>query len=174
MSQVIAKLKYLHISPRKTRLVADLIRGLPVREAEAELLLLPKRASGALLKLLRSAIANATHNFHFDPNKLFIKEIRVDKGTVLKRWWPRARGSVGKIEKKTSHVYLTLDVSEKIKQPDFIIISTKKDKEKNQKKIKTKNTKTPKIKEEAKKEDKTHKKVEGAGEKKRFFRRKSV
>ena len=75
-----ATLKYLKIAPRKTRLLASVVRGLPVDEAEAQLLFSSRRAHEPLLKLLRSAIANAKHNYHLDKNTLYIKEIRVDEG----------------------------------------------------------------------------------------------
>ena len=76
-----AKLNYLKIAPRKTRLVANVLKGLSVNEAEAQLLMSPKRASGPLIKLLRSAIANAK-NRQLNPERLFIKEIRVDQGPM--------------------------------------------------------------------------------------------
>lgn len=103
-----AKLKYLRIAPRKTRLAADVVKKLQVNEAEARLLSLSKRAGIPILKLLRSAIANAKNNMKLDPSKLYIKEIRVDQGPKLKRWTPRARGGGSRIEKKTSHVTLIL------------------------------------------------------------------
>jgi len=107
--EVKASLKYLKISPRKVRLVADLMRGLPVKVAEANLLHIPKRSCNPLLKLLKSAIANAEHNFGLDKNNLFIKAIRVDEGPALKRWRPRARGAAFPIKKRTSHIFLTLN-----------------------------------------------------------------
>ncbi|MDP2705826.1 MAG: 50S ribosomal protein L22 [bacterium] len=110
--EVKAQVKYLRIAPRKTRLLADVIRGLGVNEAEARLILAPQRSAGPLLKLLRSAMANAKNNFKIEPEKLFVKAISVDQGPKLKRYMPRARGSVSKIEKKTSHVNLTLGVNE--------------------------------------------------------------
>jgi len=115
-----AKLKYLRISPRKTRLIADMVRGLPVREAEAQLHISAKRASVPILKLLKSAVANASHNNKIEEAQLFIKEIGVDQGPTLKRWIPRARGASSRIEKKTSHVTLTLGTKEGIKQQDFV------------------------------------------------------
>ena len=107
--EVKASLKYLRISPRKVRLVADLTRGLSVKVAEANLLHIPKRSCKPLLKLLKSAIANAEHNFGLDKNNLFIKAIRVDEGPALKRWRPRARGAAFPIKKRTSHIFLTLN-----------------------------------------------------------------
>lgn len=171
MPQIKATLRHLRMSPRKVRLVADLVRGLPVKAAEAQLFIISKRSSVPILKLLRSAIANATHNSQLDPNKLYIKEIMVDKGVTIKRWWPRARGSVAKIEKRNSHVTIILDVSDKVKQPNFVFV--KKEKNKDKKTSKNKGKKSPKNpKEETGVEiTKTPKVVE---EKKKFFRRKSV
>ncbi|MDP1706713.1 MAG: 50S ribosomal protein L22 [bacterium] len=130
--EVKAQVKYLRIAPRKTRLLADVIRGLGVNEAEARLILAPQRSAGPLLKLLRSAMANAKNNFKIEPEKLFVKAISVDQGPKLKRYMPRARGSVSKIEKKTSHVNLTLGVSEQKRNWRFKIetpVKAKKTKE---------------------------------------------
>lgn len=113
MKTQIAKLRYLKISPRKTRLAADLIKGLPVNEAEAQLLILPNRASKPILKLLRSAMANAKNNQKMNTEQLFVKEIRVDIGPRQKRSRTRARGSSSLIEKKSCHIILVLAESEK-------------------------------------------------------------
>lgn len=115
------KLNHLKIPPRKVRLLVDVIRGLPIQEAEAKLMLSPRRPKDALIKLLRSAVANAKNNHKLSPEKLFIKEIWVDQGPKTKRWTPRSRGSAAIIEKKTSHVTLVLGISEKIKVPRFTI-----------------------------------------------------
>src|SRR5271157_1596534 len=93
-----AKLSYLRMAPRKVRSVADLIRGLSVNEAEAQLLVQRRRPAGALLKLLRSAVANVKNNDkQANIEHLFISEIRVDQGPMLKRFLPRARGSASPI-----------------------------------------------------------------------------
>lgn len=104
-----AKLRYLRISPRKVRLVADLVRGLDVDEAEVYFKHLEKRAAVPLLKLLRSAIASAQHNFNLDKGSLFISELRVDGGPTLKRYRARALGRAAEIRKRTSHVILALE-----------------------------------------------------------------
>src|SRR3990167_718596 len=90
--EVRAQLNQLRISPRKVRLVANLIRNLSVTAAETQLQHLPKRSSLPLLKLLRSAVANAEHNHKQDKATLFIKSIQVDEGVTLKRWQPKAMG----------------------------------------------------------------------------------
>ena len=121
-----AKLNQLRIAPRKVRSVADLIRGLSVNDAEAQLSVVRRRPAPALVKLLRSAVANAK-NKQLDVNHLFIKEIRVDQGPMLKRYLPRARGSASPLQRKMSNVTIVLGVNEKL-QSKFTIISTKKKK----------------------------------------------
>ena len=106
--KVSASLRYLRIAPRKVRLVTDLIRGKSVEEAQTILNFVRKRATKPLLKLLKSAIANAHHNFQLAKDNLYISEIKVDEGPKLKRWRPRARGQAFEIQKKTSHVILVL------------------------------------------------------------------
>lgn len=104
-----AQIKYLRISPRKVRLVADLIRYKTVGEAEAILKFTAKKASRPLLKLLESSIANAKNNFKKDVSTLFISSIKVDGGPILKRTMPRSRGTAFAIQKKTSHITIVLE-----------------------------------------------------------------
>lgn len=87
-----ARLNYLRMTPRKTRAIAGVIKGLAVNEAEAQLLVQGRRAAKPILKLIRSAVAGAVRNHKLDPEKLFIESIRVDQGPMLKRSLPRARG----------------------------------------------------------------------------------
>ena len=108
-----ASLKNYRQSPRKVRLVADLVRGKNVSQALTELTFLPKRASEVMKKLITSATANAEHNFKVSADNLFIKEITVDKGITLKRYRPRARGVAKRINKRTSNISLTLGVKGK-------------------------------------------------------------
>src|SRR3989338_6556686 len=129
-----AALNYLRVAPRKVRAVADLIRGLPVQEAEAQLALSPRRPAQPLLKLLRSAVANAKNNRQLPTNRLMIEEIRVDQGPMLKRFMPRARGSASMIQKKMSHVTLVLDEQTEPKKPRFVIVAKKKSKSSETKK----------------------------------------
>jgi large subunit ribosomal protein L22 len=95
-------------SPRKVGLVAGLIRGKKVADALVSLQFATKRASDPMLKLLKSAIANAKNSGIDNPEALFVNEIRVDKGVVLKRFMPRARGSSARILKRSSNVILSL------------------------------------------------------------------
>jgi large subunit ribosomal protein L22 len=101
------KLNYLRIAPRKVRLVADLIRGKSVKEAENLLRFTVKKASPVFRKLLKSALASAKQ-FQLDENNLYISLVKVDEGPKLKRWMPRARGVAYPIHKKTSHITLEL------------------------------------------------------------------
>ena len=106
-----AHLKYARISPRKVKIVLDLIRGKDVATAMAILKNTPKSASEYLTKLLRSAVANAENNFNMDASKLYVSECFVCPGPTLKRIRPRAQGRAFRIDKRTSHV--TIAVSEK-------------------------------------------------------------
>ncbi len=103
-----ASLRFLRMAPRKVRLVVDAVRGLPVAEAEARLSFMKKDAALPVLKLLRSAIANAEHNFHVPKEGLKISTITADGGPTIKRSRPRARGSAAPIRKRTTHVMITL------------------------------------------------------------------
>ena len=103
--------KTVRIAARKVRLVADLIRGKQVGEAVAILRLTPKAASPVVEKVLKSAIANAEHNYDMDINNLVVSEAYVNEGPTLKRFRPRAQGRASAINKRTSHN--TIVVSEK-------------------------------------------------------------
>lgn len=100
------------MSPRKVRLVANLLKGTSVIRAENQLKFLPKRAAGPLLNLLKSAVANAENNFNLKKGKLQISRITVDGGPVLKRMRPRAFGRASQLLKRTSHVNLFLEIRE--------------------------------------------------------------
>ena len=106
-----AHLKYLRVSPRKVKILCDLIRGKDVKTASAYLMQTPKAASEPVLKLLRSAIANAENNNSMDVEKLYVSTAVANPGPVLKRGMPRAQGRYNRILKRTTH--LTIGVSEK-------------------------------------------------------------
>ena len=106
-----AHLKYIRISPRKVGIVLDLIRGKDTETAMAILKNTNKIAAEHLVKLLKSAIANAEHNFNMDASNLYVSECFVCPGPTLKRVQPRAQGRAFQILKRTSHV--TLVVKEK-------------------------------------------------------------
>lgn len=109
--EIRAKAKQIRMSPRKIRLVVDLIRGLPVGDALVQLQFCSKAAARPVKKLLESAIANAQHNFSTPKEGLFVKTIAVDAGPVIKRWAPRAFGKATPIRKRMSHISLVLDQS---------------------------------------------------------------
>ncbi len=106
--EIKAKAKFIRMSPRKIRLVVDVVRGLEVKKALNQLNFNQKWAAEPVAKLINSAIANATNNFNLDENNLYIKEVKVNEGPSLKRWTPKAHGRATQILKKTSHIDLTL------------------------------------------------------------------
>jgi len=96
-------------SPRKVRLLADLVRGKKVEKAATILQFADKKAADAVIKLLNSAVANAKQNFNVEKENLVVKEITVNAGQTMKRRRPRARGSAFPINKRTSHISLVLE-----------------------------------------------------------------
>ncbi len=109
--EVRAQAKWVRVSPRKARLVCDAVRGKDIRTAMAILQFLPQKSAPIIAKTLKSAAANAETNFDLDPNDLFVVRVTADKGTTLKRYRPKARGRVGPILKRSSH--LTVVVAER-------------------------------------------------------------
>ena len=101
--------KYIRISPRKVRIVADLIKGKSVDDAYAILTYTPKAASPVLAKVLKSAEANAVNNNGLNREKLYVETAIANPGPVLKRYMPRAKGSASSIKKRTSHITIVLD-----------------------------------------------------------------
>ena len=115
--------------------MTDLVRGASIADAHAQLKFSTKRAARPILKLLNSAIANAENNLQLDKNNLYVKEIKVDSGPILKRMMPRARGQADLIQKRTSHITLILDeikpttekkVAQKKKQAKPEVVSAEK------------------------------------------------
>ncbi len=100
--------RYIRQSPYKVRAVLDLVRGLPVDEARTVLRFSERRASGPILKVLDSAVANADNNLNLDVEELVISEAFADEGPTLKRWRPRARGRATRIRKRTSHITIVV------------------------------------------------------------------
>jgi large subunit ribosomal protein L22 len=99
-----ATAKTVRYTPRKVRLVLDLIRGKSVDEALAILKFTPNHAAAAVAKVVKSAAANATNNNLLEEDKLYVKACYADEGIVLKRYMPRAKGSASQILKRTSHI----------------------------------------------------------------------
>lgn len=106
--KVRAVAKYIRTSPRKMRLVADMIRGKSAQEAWNLLEFTPKRAAGPMKKCLESAIANAQNNNEIPAESLTIHSVMVDEGPTLKRFTPRARGRASAIKKRTSHITIVV------------------------------------------------------------------
>ncbi|MGH8946634.1 MAG: 50S ribosomal protein L22 [Acidimicrobiia bacterium] len=100
--------RFIRQSPYKVRRVLDLVRGLPVEEAEQLLRLTNRGAATPIFKALRSAVANAEHNHALDAEDLVVAEAYADEGPTLKRWRPRARGRATRINKRTSHITIVV------------------------------------------------------------------
>jgi len=107
--EVRARLKFARMAPRKARLVADLIRGKRSEEALNILAFTRKAAARTIIKLLKSAIANATQKKTIDIDRLYVKKITVDQGPTMKRYQPRALGRATMIRKRSSHITIVLD-----------------------------------------------------------------
>jgi len=103
-----AKLRNVRLSPRKARLVVDMVRGKGIQEAMNILQFSPQKTAPILSKLLKSAVANAEQKGVSDVDGLFVKTVMVDQGPVLRRFMPRAQGRASRIRKPTSHITVVL------------------------------------------------------------------
>ena len=101
--------KYIRISPQKARLVADVVRGMNVDTAITTLRFMPKKAARIIRKVVESAVANADQNDAIDVDTLFVKEIQINGGPMLKRFRPRAQGRATRILKRTSHITVVVE-----------------------------------------------------------------
>ncbi|RUM36629.1 MAG: 50S ribosomal protein L22 [Desulfobulbus sp.] len=101
--------KNIRISPQKARLVADVVRGQDVETAITTLRFMPKKAARILRKVLESAVANAEQTETIDVDTLYVKEIQINGGPMLKRFRPRAMGRATRILKRTSHITVVVD-----------------------------------------------------------------
>lgn len=106
--EIKAKAKFIRMSPKKVRLLADLIRGNEILSSLDQLKFANKAAALPVSKLVKSAVANASHNYEIKEDNLFIKEIKVDGGPSLKRWAPKAHGRATPIRKHSCHITLVL------------------------------------------------------------------
>lgn len=106
--QIKAERKYIRTSPRKIRLVADLVRKMSLDQAITTLTHLRKRAATAMLKTLKQAQANAVNNYNLSKESLLIQSIEVNEGATYKRWNPVSRGRAHSIFKRTSHIKVIL------------------------------------------------------------------
>ncbi len=119
MKQIRVHLKQLPIAPRKVRAVCDIIRGMSLGDAEANLIFRKERSAGPILKLLRSAAASAKES-GLNPDRMVVSTITVDKGMILRRILPRARGMATPLQKKRSH--LTVVLTEGTKPSRFVLV----------------------------------------------------
>jgi large subunit ribosomal protein L22 len=108
-----AFLKGFRESPRRVRMVAEMIRGKRVADAIVILRFQQRKAAKMLLKVLNSAIANASENDHADEDSLVVKKVDVDGGPVQKRWLPRSMGRANRLLRRTSHVTVVVDEAAK-------------------------------------------------------------
>jgi large subunit ribosomal protein L22 len=115
IQEVKAHARYIHVSPRKLRLVADLIRKARVDVALEQLRYSAKSAALPITKVLNSAVANAVHNHNWNREDLVVKAITVDGGPVMKRMFPRAQGSASVIRRRMSHINVILESRPKTK-----------------------------------------------------------
>lgn len=115
VSEVSAHARFVRIAPRKTRLVANELRGLSVAKAIETLKYIPKKAASPLYKLIESAAANAEHNFNLNRDTLVIKSLTVNEGPTIKRYMPRAHGRATMIRKRMSHISIVLGLKKDAK-----------------------------------------------------------
>jgi large subunit ribosomal protein L22 len=106
--------KHIRMSPSKMRQVADLIRGKNIEEAYAILRYTPKGSTLPITKVLKSAVANAVHNYEMDSDNLYVARIFIDQGPTLKRFKPRAQGRADRIRKRTSHITVVVSEREEV------------------------------------------------------------
>jgi large subunit ribosomal protein L22 len=109
--EIVARTRMIRISPRKVRIVGEVIKTKKINDAMGILMYMPQKASFILKKLLDSAIANAKQKKYVDIDNLYVKNVMVDPGPVLKRFLPRAMGRATKIRKRISHITMVLDES---------------------------------------------------------------
>ena len=179
---VSARLKSLRKSPRKVRLVSNMLKGLDAEKAQSQLKFLMKGSVPYFEKLLQSAVSNAENNFGLDKNNLYIKDIVVNEGTKMKRWLPRAHGRASLLLKRTCSVELILDEKVKGKGRKKVVKQEIKDikkpeeiKEKiGEEELKSASAKATADKEEKEFVDEKKKAAESKGFLKRIFRRKSM
>ncbi len=109
-----ASARFTGIAPMKARRVVDLVRGLPVADAQAILRFAPQSASETVLKVLNSAVANAGTTEGLDTGDLVVSVAQVDEGPTMKRWRPRAQGRATRINKRTSHITLAVQPADAV------------------------------------------------------------
>ena len=181
--KVNAKLNNLRIAPRKSKLVADLIKGLDAEEALNQLEVHVKRTSPHMKKLLQSAIANAENNFGLSRSNLYVFDARIGAGPTMKRWMPKAFGRAGEILKRTSKIEIVLEeriegkdrkTKEEMEAEMKKRIKEKKKEEKEQKEQEETPEKTSNDPEKKVGEERAKKEAPKKGWAKKMFQRKSM
>ncbi len=114
--QVLAKGKYIGVSPKKARAVADLVRGQNAQQSRVMLAAMPQAGARAIVKVIDSAMANAENNFNLEKSELTISKIVVNNGPVAKRYQPRAKGMASTIKRRTSHIEVVVSGEIKTKK----------------------------------------------------------
>lgn len=119
--EVIAKGKYIQLSPKKARAIAAMLRGQNAKVAQITVKSMAQKSATAIEKVLASAMANAENNFNLDKNELLVKNIMIDGGPSLKRWKPGAKGAAHPRLKRTSHITVIVsgDVKSKVKKQEI-------------------------------------------------------
>lgn len=112
--QAKAVLRGIRISPIKVRLVCDVVRGMPVNKALSTLQYMPQKAAVEVARIIKSAAANAEHNYDMERGSLVVKTIYADEGPTTKRLMFRARGRADRIDRKTTHITVVVDDGEEI------------------------------------------------------------
>lgn len=177
--EVKAKLQYIHISPRKMRLVANLVRGLDVIQAEEQLMYLNKKSSPLILKTLNSAVANAIHNHDMIKENLYIAKIFIDPAPTYKRWMPRAFGRATPIMKRNSYLTIIINEKEEGKRAKKAAKMPKPETEQKEEAAQEKETETAKtdkkfVNKKSIPDKLENKKSRFSSLKSKFFRRKSI
>lgn len=167
--KVSAKLKNLRIAPRKSRLVANLIKGLDVQNALNQLEGTVKGASLPISKLIKSAVANGENNLGLDKNNLYVFDARVEDGMKMKRWMPKAFGRAGRILKRNSNVIIVLEERVEGKNRKSQEQIEKERKERIEKKIKAEREARKEQEEKEKQDSKKPEKNEMSEEKKEYI-----
>ena len=104
-----AHARFLRVSPRKMRLVTNLVKNMHASDAIQQLQFTPKKGAAMVINLIKSAVANAENNFKLNKDNLYIKSITCDSGPKLKRFMPRAQGRATEIRRPTSHLHIVLE-----------------------------------------------------------------
>lgn len=124
--EVMSKAKFIRIAPRKTRLLAGLVRGLTLEEARRQLTFSAKEAARPMLKAINSAVANAIHNHKLSAEGMIVSRVIVDEGPKIKRYTPRAQGRATPIRLRMSHITVWVKALDAAVQPQAQAVKPRK------------------------------------------------